>query len=121
MTSVLNVDTIADKAGTGPVSLTKQSAAKMFHTFNGTGTVSTYSSFNVSSLTDEGTGDYTTTFSNAFSSNDFANNANNNYYGYGELQSKSTTTVRNRVRGNGTYTTLVDTSIIDIINHGDLA
>ena len=28
MTSVLNVDTIADKAGTGPVGLTKQSAAK---------------------------------------------------------------------------------------------
>ena len=29
MTSVLNVDTIADKAGTGPVGLTKQSAAKV--------------------------------------------------------------------------------------------
>ncbi len=28
MTSVLNVDTIADKAGTGPVGLTKQEAAK---------------------------------------------------------------------------------------------
>ena len=27
MTSVLNVDTIADKAGTGPVGLTKQDAA----------------------------------------------------------------------------------------------
>ena len=27
MTSVLNVDTIADKAGTGPVGLTKQAAA----------------------------------------------------------------------------------------------
>jgi hypothetical protein len=32
MTSVLNVDTIADKAGTGPVGLTKQAAAKV--TFN---------------------------------------------------------------------------------------
>ena len=30
MPSVLNVDTIADKAGTGPVVLTKQSAAKVF-------------------------------------------------------------------------------------------
>ena len=28
MTSVLNVDTIADKAGTGPVALTKQAASK---------------------------------------------------------------------------------------------
>ena len=33
MTSVLNVDTIADKAGTGPVSLTKQNAAKKFATY----------------------------------------------------------------------------------------
>ena len=121
MTSVLNVDTIADKAGSGPVGLTKQTAAKMFHTFNGTGTVTTNSSFNVSSLTDLGTGDYTTTFSNAFSSNNFPNCANNNYYGYGEFQSKTTTTVRNRVRGNSAYTTLVDTSIIDLVNHGDLA
>ena len=32
MTSVLNVDTIADKAGTGPVGLTKQSAAKAWVT-----------------------------------------------------------------------------------------
>ena len=30
MTSVLNVDTIADKAGTGPVGLTKQQAAKVW-------------------------------------------------------------------------------------------
>ena len=30
MTSVLNVDTIADKAGTGPVALTKQEAPKFW-------------------------------------------------------------------------------------------
>lgn len=118
--STLKADTIQSTSG-GAATLTKQSAAKMFHVFNGTGTVSTSSSFNVSSLTDEGTGDYTTTFSNAFSSINFANSANNNYYGYGEIQTKTTTTVRNRVRGNGTYTTLVDASIIDIVNHGDLA
>ena len=35
MTSVLNVDTIADKAGTGPVALTKQSAAKVFVKLSG--------------------------------------------------------------------------------------
>ena len=31
MTSVLNVDTIADKAGTGPVGLTKQNTIKAFY------------------------------------------------------------------------------------------
>jgi len=119
--STLKADTLVAADGTSPVTLTKQSAAKMFHVFDGTGTVSTSSSFNVSSLTDEGTGDYTTTFSNAFSSANFSNSANNSYYGYGEIQNKTTTTVRNRVRGDGAYTTLVDTSIIDLSNHGDLA
>ena len=118
--STLKADTIQNTSG-GAATLTKQSAAKMFHVFNGEGTVSTSDSFNVSSLTDTGTGDYTTTFSSAFSSVNFSNSANNNYYGYGETQAKTTTTVRNRVRGNSTYSTLTDTSVIDLSNHGDLA
>jgi hypothetical protein len=65
MTSVLNVDTIADKAGTGPVGLTKQIAAKAWiHHNDG---ASTYGSFGSSSLTDNGTGDYSFTMSNAMS------------------------------------------------------
>ena len=55
MTSVLNVDTIADKAGTGPVGLTKQSAAKAW--LYGPATVASISaSFNISSVDDDGTG-----------------------------------------------------------------
>ena len=66
MTSVLNVDTIADKAGTGPVGFTKQIAAKAWiHHNDG---ASTYGSFGSSSLTDNGTGDYSFTMSNAMSS-----------------------------------------------------
>ena len=57
MTSVLNVDTIADKAGTGPVALTKQSAAKAWIKFNGTGTIAISDSFNVSGIVDAGTGE----------------------------------------------------------------
>ena len=56
MTSVLNVDTIADKAGTGPVALTKQVAAKA--TIAASSSASIYDSFNISSGSDEGTGDY---------------------------------------------------------------
>ena len=55
MTSVLNVDTIADKAGTGPVGLTKQSAAKAYNTFDFANTAQR-DSFNVSTTTDRGTG-----------------------------------------------------------------
>ncbi len=71
MTSVLNVDTIADKAGTGPVGLTKQSAAKAWVNFNGTGTIAARDSFNLSSLTDNGTGDHTANFTNSMSNANF--------------------------------------------------
>ncbi len=69
MPSVLNVDTIADKAGTGPVGLTKQSAAKAWAR---SGSASINESFNTSGFTDNGTGDYTIAFSSAFSTNTFA-------------------------------------------------
>ena len=66
MTSQLNVDTIADKAGTGPVGLTKQSAAKAFAHSASNGT-SLGSSLNVSTLTDHGTGLYSITFTSNMS------------------------------------------------------
>ena len=123
MASELRVNTLKDASGNNSVGMSyvANGSAKMIHVFNGEGTVSTSDSFNVSSLTDIGTGDYTTTFSSAFSSVNFSNSANNNYYGYGETQAKTTTTVRNRVRGNSTDSTLTDTSVIDLSNHGDLA
>ena len=56
MTSVLNVDTIADKAGTGPVGLTKQHAAKAWVNFDtGDNPPVSDGSFGVSSLTDNAT------------------------------------------------------------------
>ena len=48
MTSVLNVDTIADKAGTGPVALTKQAGIKMSVKTSGTYTGTNSDSLNVS-------------------------------------------------------------------------
>jgi len=66
MTSVLNVDTIADKAGTGPVTLTKQSAAKSILHYNHQTPV-VRSSFNVSSITDDATGDFQINYTSSFS------------------------------------------------------
>ena len=63
--SELRADTITGSDGTSPVTLTKQSAAKAFVTFGGTGTISSNKSLNISSLTDNGTGDYTTNISSA--------------------------------------------------------
>ena len=70
MTSVLNVDTIADKAGTGPVELTKQSAAKAWIFYQQSATT-TKGSFNISSVTDSattgiGTVNLTNSMSDAF-------------------------------------------------------
>ena len=69
MTSVLNVDTIADKAGTGPVGLTKQEAAKAYSN-NDMTVPDIRKSFNVSSIADNGTGQSTTSLTSALSSTD---------------------------------------------------
>jgi hypothetical protein len=67
--STLKVTTIQDTSG-GNASTSEQIAqgrAKAWINFNGTGTVAIRDSFNVSSLTDNGTGDYSMNFSSAMS------------------------------------------------------
>lgn len=119
MTSVLNVDTIVDKAGTGPVGLTKQHAAKAWVNFNGSGTIAIRTSFNVSSLTDNGTGDYTVNLTNSFSDEPAANmtsGRNNTYYS----STGNTSSIRFQaftVGGSGNS----DTTILAQSAHGDLA
>jgi hypothetical protein len=63
--SELRANTISDAAGTGPVTLTGQYAAKAWVNFNGDGTVAIRESGNVSSITDNGTGDYTVNLTTA--------------------------------------------------------
>jgi hypothetical protein len=55
-------------------------AVKAWVNFNGTGTVAIRAAFNVSSITDNGTGDYTVNFTNAMPD---ANYASSCYYSYG--------------------------------------
>ena len=77
--STLKADTIVASDGTSPATLTKQSAAKQFASFEQTGTHTTYNSFNTSSLTDGGPG------RTAFS---LANNMSNaTYASYGSVSS----------------------------------
>ena len=59
--SEIRTDTISAANGTDPVTLTKQSAAKAWVNFNGSGTVAIRDSQGVSGMVDEGTGDYTST------------------------------------------------------------
>jgi len=69
--SEIRATTISDAAGTGPITLTKQSAAKAWANINGTGTISTRDSLNVSSLTDTASGRHGLNFTNNFDSSDF--------------------------------------------------
>ena len=72
MTSVLNVDTIADKAGTGPVALTKQSAAKAWAVISTSGVIAINGSFNVSGVVDEAAAQTTYSFTNSFSNTNYS-------------------------------------------------
>ena len=70
MTSVLNVDTIADKAGSGPVGLTKQFALKSWVNFD-QDSAAIRQSFNTSGITDGGTGISVISYTNNFSYADY--------------------------------------------------
>jgi hypothetical protein len=61
--SEIRATTISDAAGTGPITLTGQSAAKAWCNLNGT-TFGLRDSFNISSASDEGTGEYKFNYSN---------------------------------------------------------
>ena len=49
-----------------------QGRAKAWVSFNGTGTVAIRDDFNVDTITDNGTGDYTVNFDNAMSNNNYS-------------------------------------------------
>ena len=62
--SEIRATTISDAAGTGPITLTGQAAAKAWVSVSQEGTTSVLDSLNVSSLTDLNTGQTTVTLSN---------------------------------------------------------
>ncbi|CAB4139970.1 hypothetical protein UFOVP397_6 [uncultured Caudovirales phage] len=70
--------------------------------FNGTGTVAIRASGNVSSITDNGTGDYTVNFTNAMPDANYCGNATNDRWpdGISTLNTFQTTSVRN-INSNG--------------------
>lgn len=65
--STIKTNTLQNVAGTlsVPVDTVVQGSAKAWVNFNGTGTVAIRAAFNVSSITGNGTGDYTVNFTTA--------------------------------------------------------
>ena len=74
MASELRVNTLKDAAGNNSIatSFVAGGSAKAWHSFNGTGTVATRGSFNVSSLIDSATGQYATVFTNSMSDGNYS-------------------------------------------------
>ena len=87
-----------------------QSLVKCWASWNGSGTVALIDNFGISSISDNGTGDYTTTLSNAMNNDDYSITATSQenrcigvYYGSGTAV--TTTTIRFGVNlTNGSYT-----------------
>ncbi len=94
--------------------------SKAWYQLDGTGTIGMNDSFNMTTTTDHGTGEYTTTFTNAMSNDDYA------FLFGGSSQSNigsnghTTTTLRLRCRAGGDNSAL-DLDPITCGVNGDLA
>ena len=110
MASQLKVDTITGVTTAGSVAVTgegnstttnlQQGLAKFWVHFNGTGTIATQDSFNQSALTDNGTGEYTSTFSNNMANDDYSTQVTGTESGDDGVSSQIGTLQR-----NGDYST----------------
>ena len=103
--SEIRATTISNAAGTGPITMTGQYAAKTWVNFNGTGTVAIRQSGNVSSITDNGTGDYTVNFTTAMTDADYAAFANSSSDASGISQIPVV-----NFKGTGGYATVAPTT-----------
>ena len=123
--SEIRATTISDAAGTGPIRLTKQSAAKAFAQFAGDGTAQINESFGMSSLSDTGAGLYVLTVSSAMSSSDYTvvlhgiNDAS--YPAHVGSYDTSRTTTTFPVNSSNSGSAWQDVSTLDAVIFGDLA
>ena len=109
--------TIVGEGGTSTTSL-QQGLGKYWTQFNGTGTVATQDSFNQGGLTDNGTGDYTTSFTNNMNNDDYASGFGTNT-GEPEIHTLATSSFRaSMLNSSGSNN---DKSIVSYIILGDLA
>lgn len=70
--STLRAATLSNVAGTGSPVITAGELSRARFSLNGTGTIAARDSFNIASFTDNGTGDYTSTFSTAMPNADIS-------------------------------------------------
>jgi hypothetical protein len=133
MASILKVDAMQGVTSAGSITVTseggsatqslQQGLAKCWVNFNGTGTIAARDSFNVSSLDDNGTGDYGVNMSSVFSS------ANHSAHGTCDATGNYSNAEINTVAASGIDSmrcwndnpASIDPSLVFATMHGDLA
>ena len=93
-------------------------SAKAWARYNGV-TATVNDSFNVSSISDDGVGDQTLTFTNAMSNTNFSFAGHSSHYHTGNDNVASSSTI-NIFTANSSHTK-TDTSRVGCVVHGDLA
>ncbi len=128
--STLKADTIQSTGG-GAATLTNQTAAKAWVNFNGTSTVAIRASNNVSSITDNGTGDYTANFTSAITDANYAATTGftpyttTNFTTYGAIHgdattgatAKTTSAIRLEYKNLASDSNFYDTSEVSVVIH----
>jgi hypothetical protein len=94
-------------AGSLDTSYVVNGSAKVWVNFNGTSTVAIRGSNNVTSITDNGTGDYTANFTTAITDANYA-------------VTKTTSTIRVEYKNVANDSTFYDAAEINVVIHGDL-
>jgi len=117
--SDIRANTISDTSGNGPINLHKQSAAKAWVAFNGRDTVAINDSFNVGSVVDIGTGTYQPQFTGSFTNANYAWHVSTNNFTC-SISGNRTTSSAN-VQNLTSASQPVDTSLVTVTVHGDLA
>ena len=123
--SMITVSNVSDGTLSIPTTYVTNGSAKAWVNFNGTGTIAARDSFNVSSLTDNGTGDYTVNFSSAFGAANYSFVTNGFVPGvalYGSIASGiATGSVQTQSRNPASVGALVDLALCLASAYGDLA
>jgi len=113
--------TITSEGGAATMQL-QQGLAKAWINFNGTGTIASRDSFSVSSISDNGSGDTTLTFSNAFNNADYVLNYTNGYGASTLFTGTAPTTTAARIQSYATTTGSNQDRTYNLAAlHGDLA
>ena len=137
MASILRVNTLTDASSNNSIAMSfvAEGSAKAWTNFNGTGTIASRDSFNVGSLTDQGTGQYDINFTSNMGNSNHCPTANTNGFSatnnFVSATFAALGTSNSSMTGNSTSTTSLGCfvegsdyadAILNFVSvHGDLA